>query len=63
MNPDLPPVLDPAYAWRTFTLLHANGTPMIDPRTSKPWRFASRRAARQQAIVLKQPTFRIAGLR
>jgi hypothetical protein len=59
----LPPVLDPTLAWSTLTIVHANGSPMIDPRTGEPWRFASMRAARQQAYALKLSSLRVAPLR
>lgn len=63
MHSDLPVVLDPALAAPLLTIVHANGSPLIDPRTGWPWEFSSRRAALQQAYALKIGAYRVAGLR
>jgi hypothetical protein len=63
MTPDLPIVLDPALVWSLFTVVHANGSPMIDPRTGEPWRFTNTRAARQQAVALGVSVYHVAGIR
>lgn len=58
----LPLVLDPAFAHHAFTIVRANGSPMIDPRTGWPFEFRTRKAAMQQAYAMKIPSFRVAGL-
>jgi hypothetical protein len=59
----LPLVLDPALAAPLLTIVHANGSPLIDSRTGRPFEFRSRRAALQQACALKVGAFRVAPLR
>jgi hypothetical protein len=44
----------------SFTIMCANSTPAIDPRTGAPFRFTNLRAAKQQAIALGMGIFRVA---
>ena len=62
MNPNLPPVLDPALACPVLTIVRPDGGAIVDPRTNTPIRFHSVRAAKQQCYVWKLPTARIAPL-
>jgi hypothetical protein len=62
MDPILPPVLDPALANCPLTIVEPNGAPIIDPRTGRPIRFTTVRAARQQCVAWKVPVYRIAPL-
>lgn len=58
---ELPPVLDPALAHNGYTIMGDDSATLIDPRTGRAWHFASKRAARQQAVALGVGVYRVTG--